>query len=98
MTGTDKPTPSEQRAPAGRPPVHLAQFGDVMTDRDLAALLQMSPSFARKRRELAARTGLAPNLPAAIPGMGKMHRYLKQDVERWLLTGSSSRHGMRRVG
>lgn len=83
--------------PAGRPPVTLASFGDVMTDADLAALMQMAPSFARDRRRLAARTGLAPNLPAQIPGCGKKVRYLRSDVERWLLTGSSARYGARRV-
>lgn len=82
---------------AGRPPVRLSDLGDVLSDRDLAALLQMSPSFARTRRELAARTGLTPNLPPALPGMGKMHRYLKEDVEVWLRTGSRARHGFRRV-
>lgn len=65
----------------------LDDFGDVLTDRDLCALLQVSPRWAEVRRR-DAKFG-APDLPRRIPGCGRP-RYRREDVARWLETGSSS--------
>lgn len=79
-------------APAGRPAAaRLEDFGDVLTDKDLAALLQVSPRWAEKQRADARRAGVAPNLPAALPQFARFPRYRKCDVEAWLRTGRSAR-------
>jgi hypothetical protein len=77
--------------------VRLDQFGDVLDDRDLALLMKQAPSWARRQRDKAHALGVAPNLPAVIPGFEKRPRYRRCDVERWLATGSSVPVRMRRV-
>jgi hypothetical protein len=81
------PVPAE--IPAGRPAlVTLASFGDVLTDADLCALLQVSPRWAEVQRRNAKAAGVAPDLPARIPSL-RLPRYRKCDVESWMRTGSS---------
>lgn len=68
-------------------PVTLDQFGDVLTDRDLARLMRRSDAWPRQERWQAKRRGLAPNLPAAIPDNGWCVRYRKDAVIYWMQTG-----------
>jgi hypothetical protein len=70
-------------------PVRLADLPDVLTDRDLCALLQVSPRWAEVQRRDAKKAGVAPNLPATIPGITHP-RYRREDVAYWLRTGRSS--------
>jgi len=79
-----------------RRPVRLDDFGDVMTDRDLVALMQWKPSTPRARRDKAKQARISPNLPARIDDRSRDVRYRKVDVEHWLKTGSSARVQMRR--
>ncbi len=85
--------------PARRRPrcLRIAECGEVLTDADLAALLQRAPSWPRRERDRARAARVAPNLPARmdIPGQP---RYRRVDVESWLKTGSSARTSLRRVG
>jgi H2-forming N5,N10-methylenetetrahydromethanopterin dehydrogenase-like enzyme len=78
-------------------PVRLEDLGDVLTDRDLVALMQWLPSRPRSLRDKAKALGIAPNLPAVIPGTERRPRYRRVDVERWLATGSSVPSRLRRV-
>lgn len=78
-------------------PVRLEDLGDVLTDRDLAALMQWAPSRPRRLRDRARVLSIAPNLPAVIAGTQKRPRYRKVDVERWMATGSSVPVRLRRV-
>lgn len=81
-------------APAGacntsrRPAPRIEDLPDVLTDRDLCALLQVGPRWCEVQRREAKRAGVAPNLPATLPGM-KLPRYRKADVEFWMRTGRS---------
>jgi len=79
-------------------PVRLEEFGDVLTDRDLAALMQREPSWPRRERDRAKVMARAPYLPARIEDGRRDVRYRKVDVEFWLRTGSAARTQMRRVG
>jgi hypothetical protein len=79
-----------------RPPVRLEDFGDVLTDRDLAALMQREPSWPRRERDRAKAMGRTPYLPARIDDGRRDARYRKLDVEFWLKTGSSARAQLRR--
>jgi len=81
-----------------RRPVTLDQMGDVLTDRDLAALMQRAASWPRWERDRAKAMGRAPYLPARIEDGRRDWRYRKVDVEYWLKTGSSARTQMRRAG
>lgn len=92
-------TPTPADVPAGRPTrgVRLADLGDVLTDADLAALLQRAPSWPRRERDRARAARVAPNLPRPMDIPGRP-RYRKVDVEHWLRTGSSTRPSLRRVG
>jgi hypothetical protein len=81
-----------------RRPVHLDDLGDVLTDRDLVALMQWKPSTPRARRDRARRARVSPNLPARIEDGSCAARYRKVDVEHWMKTGSSARAQMRRAG
>lgn len=90
-------SPEPAVRPAGRPPVRLSELGDVLTDADLAALLQKAVSWPRRERDRAKAAGVSPNLPARIDIPGQP-RYRKVDVEHWLKTGSSTRVSLRRVG
>jgi hypothetical protein len=83
---------------ADRRPVRLEDFGDVLTDRDLAALMQREPSWPRRERDRAKAMRRAPYLPARIEDGRRDVRYRKADVEFWLRTGSSARVQMRRCG
>lgn len=71
-------------------PVTLDQFGDVLTDRDLARLMKRAERWPMNERCTAKRRGVAPDLPAEIPGV-RSYRYRKQDVAYWLQTGRRSR-------
>ena len=76
--------------------VKLDDLGDVLTDRDLAALCQRAASWPRRERDRATRLGVTPDLPVTVPGL-RQPRYTKVAVERWLLTGSSARTSLRRI-
>jgi len=80
-----------------RQPVRLEDFGDVLTDRDLAALMQREPSWPRRERDRAKLMHRAPYLPARIEDGRRDCRYRKDDVEFWLRTGSSARVQLRRL-
>lgn len=82
-------TPAPAERPARRPAVRLEDLGDVLTDRDLAALLQVSARWPEVQRREAAKVQRAPNLPATIPGI-RQPRYRRQDVAHWLRTGRSA--------
>lgn len=90
-------TPVPADAPAGRPTVRLSDFGDVLTDQDLAALMQRAPSWPRRERDQATVQRRAPYLPARIEDGRASWRYRKVDVESWMRTGSSARVAIRRV-
>jgi len=62
----------------------------VLTDRDLARLMQRAESWPGSERKRARRLGVAPDLPAPIPGQ-KRPRYTRESVRRWLDTGSRRR-------
>ena len=81
-----------------RRPVRLEDFGDVLSDADLAALMQRKPSWPRRERDRAKAMNRAPDLPARIEALRRSVRYRKVDVEFWLRTGSSARVQIRRVG
>ena len=70
--------------------VTLATLGDVLTDRDLAALCQRAASWPRRERDRATRLGVPPDLPASMEQF-RQPRYRKVDVEHWLRTGSRTR-------
>lgn len=72
-------------------PITLDQLGDVLTDAQLAQLLQRSPQWPKRERRRARLEGVAPNLPATIPHFANRPRYRKVDVARWLMTGSARR-------
>jgi len=84
-------------ATEARRPVHLEDFGDVLTDADLAALMQWKPSTPRARRDKARLARVSPNLPARIEDGSRQWRYRRVDVEFWMKTGSSARGQMRRA-
>jgi len=66
-------------------PVTLIQLGDVLTDAELAQLLQRPLSWPSKVRQRARRAGVEPDLPPSIfVGRWARHRYRKQDVLQWL--------------
>jgi len=71
-------------------PVTLDQFGDVLTDRELAQLVQRSAFWPRDERMRARRIGVSPDLPREIPGLAQK-RYRKADVAHWLATGRRGR-------
>ena len=76
----------------------LNDFGDVLTDRELAQLLQRPTTWPRDERHRAERAGMSPNLPPELPGFDRKwgrHRYRKQDIAHWLQTGSRARRGTR---
>jgi len=77
-------------------PVHLEDFGDVLTDRDLCALMQRPASWPRRERDRAKAMNRAPYLPARIEDGRRDVRYRKDDVAFWMKTGSSARGQMRR--
>ena len=79
-----------------RRPVRLDDFGDVLTDADLVALMQWSASTPRARRDKAHAARVAPNLPPRIEDGSRHWRYRRVDVEHWMKTGSSARAQMRR--
>ena len=79
-----------------RRPFRLEDFGDVLTDPDIAALMQRKPSWPRRERDRAKAMGRAPYLPARIEDGRRSPRYRKVDVELWLKTGSRARVQMRR--
>lgn len=83
----ETPVPADR--PARRPASRLEDMGDVLTDGDLAALLQVSPRFAEKRRYEARKVHRAPDLPKTIDGCTRP-RYWRVDVEHWLRTGRSA--------
>jgi hypothetical protein len=60
----------------------------VLTGRDLCRLVRRSEQWLYQRRWTAKRRGLAPDLPAEVPG--DKNRYRKVDVAEWLATGRSS--------
>jgi hypothetical protein len=96
LSASDTPAPSGHTA--GRPaPVRLSDFGDVLTDADLAALMQRPPSWPRRERDRARLEGRAPYLPARIDDAHRQPRYRRIDVESWMKTGSSTRSAMRRI-
>lgn len=70
-------------------PVCLDAFGDLLTDRDLERLIGASEHYARNARHYAKRRGVAPALPATVPGL-RFVRYRKVDVAEWLATGRGS--------
>ena len=72
-------------------PVSLDQFGDVMTDQDLARLMQRTARWPEMERYRARRRGVAPDLPMEVPGLRTRYRYRKQDVAYWLQTGRRAR-------
>ena len=83
-------------AAAARRRVTLDDFGDVLTDADVSALLQHGPQWVRKERNAAKALGVAPDLPAEIPVFERnrsryQHRYRKQDVASWLAGRGSRR-------
>ena len=71
-------------------PVTLDSFGDVLTDLDLARLMQRPLRWPSNTRHAARRRGVAPDLPLEVPGMRPV-RYRKQDVAYWLQTGRRQR-------
>lgn len=79
-------------------PVRLDSLGDVLTDRDLAALMQRKPSWPRRERDRAKAMHRAPDLPARIDDGRRSPRYRRIDVEYWMKTGSGARAQMRRAG
>lgn len=62
----------------------LDDFGDVLTRKDLAKLLQLSERTVRKWEQDERATGIR-TMPVEIPGL--KHRYTKESVQRWLKTG-----------
>ena len=80
-----------------RRPVRLEDFGDVLSDRDLAALMQRPASWPRRERDRAKAMGRAPYLPARIEDGRRDVRYRRSDVEFWMKSGSSARVQMRRT-
>lgn len=68
-----------------RDPVPLDKFGEVMTDRDVAAALGYGPRYLDKLITLERKTGVHCT-PESIPGCGR--RYLKESVRRWLKVGA----------
>ena len=72
-------------------PVTLDDFGDVLTDHDLARLVQRHARWPLDERYRSRRRGVAPNLPQEVPGLGPPYRYRKQDVAYWLQTGRRAR-------
>lgn len=56
----------------------------VLTLDDLTTLLRISRRTVERWVTAERRTGVR-HLPSAIPGL--KHRYLREDVERWLRTG-----------
>lgn len=69
-------------------PVSIDTFADVMTLRDIAAVLGKCPRYCERLVTLQNALG-EPCLPPSIPGMG--HRYLKANVARWLRSGIPGR-------
>jgi hypothetical protein len=78
-------------AAAARRRVTLDDFGDVLTDADLCALLQFSPRWAETERSRAKSLGVAPELPAEVFSQRNRHRYRKTDVASWLAGRGSRR-------
>lgn len=67
-----------------RIPVPLDRFGDVMTDKDICEVLGKHPKYLTDLITLQNKTG-ERCIPKEIPGI--KHRYLKEDVKRWLKSG-----------
>lgn len=65
----------------------LDDFGDVLTDADLCALMGWPASRPRYERDRAHRLRRLPHLPAPVSS-GKPYRYHRAAVEAWL-TGST---------
>jgi hypothetical protein len=72
-------------------PVTLDQFGDVLTDLDLARLMHRPARWPVDERTRARRRGTSPDLPQEIPGLKRRIRYRKQDVAYWMQTGRRQR-------
>lgn len=62
--------------------MQLAELPDVVTRRELAALLRMNPRSLEKYATAERKLGRA-----ILPPEVGQRRYLKSDVERWLKQG-----------
>lgn len=67
-----------------RTPVPLDRFGDVLTDRDICAVLGKGPRYLDHLITLQHKTG-EQCVPDEIPGIKR--RYTKDAVKRWLKKG-----------
>jgi hypothetical protein len=76
-------------------PLTLADLGDVITDAQLAALMQRAPSWPRRERDRAKQYRVRPNLPEPMVGFAHP-RYTKRAVQKWLDEASAPMRVVRR--
>lgn len=88
--------PAQTRTGVDAARVRLEDFGDVLSDVDLAALLQVSPRWPEVRRREARRLRVAPSLPPTIQGV-RWPRYRRVDVAAWLARESGQPTPKRRI-
>ena len=75
-------------------PARLDHFGEVLTLRDLARLVQVGPRYFERITAWQKRTGRWV-LPDPIPGLG--YRFTAAAVAKWLKAGMPDVREFRRI-